>query len=395
MSKTGTLVRNIVKLGRSLGDKQLLGTKLPNPLQKCRGVQISSDKFPILQSAAMAPGHGQQQGVGQVHHQDPFHLTEQDLKTLVSDIHYELDHEILQDTEIREMAKYYFDGKGKAIRPVIALCLGKAYNHHTGADGDVVKNQRRVAIIAEMIHTASLVHDDVVDHAETRRGKISVNAKWNPQKSTMCGNYIVGVCSKIMAQIGDPRVIMVLSQVLADLVNGEFQQMAQAKENETERFEMYLSKSFNKTGSLMTYSCEANAILSGATEEEIKAAYSYGRNIGVAFQLVDDLLDFVSSADMLGKPAAADMKLGLATAPVLFATKKHPHLNDLIARRFSQPGDVEEGFKLVIESGGLDETKTLAKKYCIDAISALDIIRDSSYKSALLGLCDKVLNRLN
>ena len=134
-----------------------------------------------------------------------------------------------------------------------------------------------------------------------------INAKWNPQKSTMCGNYIVGVCSKIMAQIGDPRVIMVLSQVLADLVNGEFQQMAQAKENETERFEMYLSKSFNKTGSLMTYSCEANAILSGATEEEIKAAYSYGRNIGVAFQLVDDLLDFVSSADMLGKPAAADM----------------------------------------------------------------------------------------
>merc|ERR1712020_861566 len=137
---------------------------------------------------------------------------------------------------------------------------------------------------------------------------------------TMCGNYIVGVCSKIMAQIGDPRVIIVLSQVLADLVNGEFQQMAQAKEDETERFETYLSKSFNKTGSLMTYSCEANAILSGATEEEIKAAYDYGRNIGVAFQLIDDVLDFVSSADLLGKPAAADMKLGLATAPVLFAT---------------------------------------------------------------------------
>ena len=326
------------------------------------------------------------------HTHDPFQLTHADLKNMVGDIHAELDTEIRQDSELRDMAKYYFDGKGKAIRPVIALCLGHAFNHHTGAGAEVVRNQRRVAVISEMIHTASLVHDDVVDHAETRRGKISVNAKWNPQKSTMCGNYIVGVCSKIMAQIGDPRVIMVLSQVLADLVNGEFQQMAQAKENETERFETYLSKSFNKTGSLMTYSCEANAILSGATEEEIKAAYDYGRNIGVAFQLIDDVLDFVSSADLLGKPAAADMKLGLATAPVLFATKKHPQLNDLIARRFGQRGDVEEAFKLVLESGGLEETKSLARQYCGDATAALDHIRDSSYRSALVGLCDKVLN---
>ena len=329
------------------------------------------------------------------HTHDPFQLTHADLKNMVGDIHAELDTEIRQDSELREMAKYYFDGKGKAIRPVIALCLGHAFNHHTGAGAEVVRNQRRVAVISEMIHTASLVHDDVVDHAETRRGKISVNAKWNPQKSTMCGNYIVGVCSKIMAQIGDPRVIMVLSQVLADLVNGEFQQMAQAKENETERFETYLSKSFNKTGSLMTYSCEANAILSGATEEEIRAAYNYGRNIGVAFQLVDDLLDFVSSADMLGKPAANDMKLGLATAPVLFASQEHAELNKLISRRFSQPGDVEQAFTWVLESGGLEKTRSLAKKHCDDAISSLENIRDSKYKGALVGLCDTVLHRLN
>ena len=92
---------------------------------------------------------------------------------------------------------------------------------------------------------------------------------------------------------------------------------------------------------------------------------------------------------------AADMKLGLATAPVLFATKKHPQLNDLIARRFGWPGDVEEAFKLVLESGGLEETKSLARQYCGDATAALDHIRDSSYRSALVGLCDKVLNRLN
>ena len=256
-----------------------------------RGDDVRPGVLPRLyQSAATAPGLG---GASQ-HQLDPFQLTRPELQTLVQDIHRELDTEIHGDSEMREISKYYFDGQGKAIRPVIALCLGHAFNQHTGAGEETAQNQRRVAIISEMIHTASLVHDDVVDHAETRRGKVSVNVKWNPLKSTMCGNYIVGVCSKIMAQIGDPRVIIVLSQVLSDLVNGEFQQLAQAKDDETERFEQYLSKSFNKTGSLMTYSCEANAILSGATEEEIRAAYNYGRNIGVAFQLVDDLLDFVS-----------------------------------------------------------------------------------------------------
>ena len=175
--------------------------------------------------------------MGGLPRQDPFQLTKSEVQTLVEEIHHELDTEIHVGCQMREISKYYFDGQGKAIRPVIALCLGHAFNHHTGAGEETVKNQRRVAIISEMIHTASLVHDDVVDHAETRRGKMSVNVKWNPLKSTMCGNYIVGICSKIMAQMGDPRVIIVLSQVLADLVNGEFQQLAQAKDNETERFE--------------------------------------------------------------------------------------------------------------------------------------------------------------
>ena len=111
--------------------------------------------------------------------------------------------------------------------------------------------------------------------------------------------------------------------------------------------------------------------------------------------MVDDLLDLVSSAYLLGKPAANDMKLGLATAPVLFASQEHEELNKLISRRFSQPGDVEQAFTWVLESGGLEKTRGLAKKHCDEAISALDGITDSKYKSALVGLCDKVLHRLN
>merc|ERR1711936_331606 len=175
---------------------------------------------------------------------------------------------------------------------------------------------------------------------------------------------------------------------------GEFMQL-QTKQDEEDRFEDYINKSFNKTASLMAYSCQANAVLAEASSVEAHDAFLYGKHLGIAFQLVDDLLDFVSSADMLGKPAAADLQLGLATAPVLFASQEHEELNKLIARRFSQPGDVEQAFNWVVESGGLEKTKSLARKHCNDAITALDIIRDSKYKGALVGLCDKVLNRLN
>ena len=145
------------------------------------------------------------------------------------------------------------------------------------------------------------------------------------------------------------------------------------------RFEHYLTKSFNKTASLMAYSCRANAVLAGVNGSMVEHAFQYGRNIGIAFQLVDDLLD-----------AAADLKLGLATAPVLFAAEKFPELNDMIGRRFEEDGDVEKAFKLVQESGGLEETRVLAKKHCDAAIVALEHFDDSEYKTALVNMCDKV-----
>merc|ERR1719315_835187 len=293
------------------------------------------------------------------------------------------------------MAKYYFDGAGKGLRPVVAMCIGHAYNHHMaqGTNIDhVINNQRMVAMVSEMIHTASLVHDDILDQAETRRGKESINVKWDIRKSTMAGDFILSVGSKLLSQVGDKEVVVILSQVLADLVQGEFQQLE--NKNDESRFEHYLSKSFNKTASLMAYSCRANAVLAGVNTNMAEQAFQYGRNIGIAFQLVDDLLDFIVSADQLGKPAAADLKLGLATAPVLFAAEKFPELNEMIGRRFEAEGDVERAFKLVRESGGLDETRNLAKKHCDAAIAALEHFADSKYKAALVDMCDKVLNRM-
>jgi len=325
---------------------------------------------------------------------DAFDLMKPSLTGLMEDVHSQMESDLLLNSELRELSRYYFDGGGKLLRPCIAMCVGHMANSHQGAsDTDKIRKQRDVALVAEMIHTASLVHDDILDHAETRRGKKSINTEWDTRRSTMAGDFILGVGSRILAQTGEPEVVVILSQVLADLVQGEFMQL-QNKDDESERFEHYLSKSFNKTASLMAYSCRANAVLSGVSSHLVEEAFQYGRNVGVAFQLVDDLLDFTVSADQLGKPAAADLKLGLATAPVLFAAEKFPELNVMIGRRFSEEGDVETAFQLVRDSGGLQQTKNLALKRCQTAVASLADFASSPYKLALVDLCDKVINRI-
>merc|ERR1712223_2246211 len=332
---------------------------------------------------------------------DAMALVGPELNEIFGEIKKDLNEELKNDIELGKIAKYYFDGQGKFIRPIIAMTIGHAFNVHCGVpeNSDIFSKQRKVAIVSEMIHTASLVHDDILDRAETRRGKVAINRKWDARKSSYAGDYILAVGSKILAQIRNEEVLIVLSQVLADLVRGEFQQL-QNKSDSSERFQLYLAKTFNKTASLMAYSAKANGILASEfkSPDEVKlnrdAAYSYGRNIGIAFQLVDDLLDFVASSEQLGKPAAADLKLGLATAPVLFATNKFPELEDMIARRFCNPGDVEKAFECVLQSDGLDRTRILAREHCDSALSAIEYLTDSKYKWALASLTDSVLNRL-
>lgn len=167
----------------------------------------------------------------------------------------------------------------------------------------------------------------------------------------------------------------------------------QKKSDESERFQLYLSKTFNKTASLIAYSCKANALLSQADSTLVEKAFQYGRNVGIAFQLIDDLLDFESSSALLGKPAAADLRLGLATAPVFYATAQFPELEQMVARRFEHAGDVEHAFAAVHKSDGLSRTRDLARTYVFEALAALDDLKDSPYKSALRRLTERSLLR--
>ncbi|XP_063094122.1 all trans-polyprenyl-diphosphate synthase PDSS1 isoform X2 [Cavia porcellus] len=249
---------------------------------------------------------------------DPFKLGWRDLKDLYEDIKKEL---LISTTELKEMSEYYFDGKGKAFRPIIVVLMARACNIHHNNSRNVHASQRSIALIAEMIHTATLVHDDVIDDASSRRGKHTVNKIWGEKKAVLAGDLILSAASIALARIGNTTVISILTQVIEDLVRGEFLQLG-SKEDESERFAHYLEKTFKKTASLIAHSCKAVSVLGCPDPAVHEIAYQYGRNVGMAFQLIDDVLDFTSCSEQMGKPTSTDLKLGLATGPVLFACRQ-------------------------------------------------------------------------
>nr|XP_020845993.1 decaprenyl-diphosphate synthase subunit 1 isoform X3 [Phascolarctos cinereus] len=320
---------------------------------------------------------------------DPFKLGRRDLTDLYEDIKKEL---LVSTTELKEMCEYYFDGRGKAFRPIVVVLMARACNVHHNNCRDMQASQRTIALIAEMIHTASLVHDDIIDDASSRRGKDTVNQIWGEKKAVLAGDFILSAASVALARIGNTTIISVLTQVIEDLVRGEFLQLG-SKENENERFAHYIEKTFKKTASLLANSCKAVSILGCPDPVVHEIAYQYGKNVGIAFQLIDDVLDFTSCTDQLGKPTASDLKLGLATGPVLFACEQFPEMNAMIMRRFSLPGDVERARQYVLQSEGVQQTTYLAQQYCHKAIREISKLRPSPERDALIQLTEIVLTR--
>ncbi|XP_034428889.1 decaprenyl-diphosphate synthase subunit 1 [Hippoglossus hippoglossus] len=320
---------------------------------------------------------------------DPFTLAQKDLTSLYDDIKKEL---FVSKEELKFLCDYYFDGKGKAIRPMIVVLMARALNIHSNRAGDLLPGQRAIAMISEMIHTASLVHDDVIDGSHKRRGKGTIHEVWGERKAILAGDFILSAASLALARIGNITVVKVLSQVIEDLVRGEFMQLG-SKENENERFKHYLEKTFKKTASLIANSCKAVSILVNPDPDVHEIAFQFGKNVGIAFQLVDDVLDFTSGASQLGKPSAADLKLGLATGPVLFACQQFPELHAMIMRRFSSDGDVDRAWKYVLQSDGVEQTNFLARHYGQEAIRHVRMLRPSPERDALIRLTEMVLTR--
>ncbi|CAJ0593105.1 unnamed protein product [Cylicocyclus nassatus] len=273
-------------------------------------------------------------------------------------------------SSLEKMAKYYFEQGGKMFRPTVALLMANACNVSAPKDvrlecgsEEISINQYKIGMISEMIHTASLVHDDVIDGADIRRGHASVNAIWGNKMAVLVGDFILARATQILCSIGRPNVISVMASIIEDLVMGEFMQMTAKAEVPETRMEQYMQKTFKKTASLFANSCKSVALLAEASADLQWRASEYGRHLGLAFQLVDDLLDFIASSDTVGKPVAADLKLGLATGPVILAAQQYPELNVLMARKFAERGDVDRARDIVLNSDGIPRTRQLAREH--------------------------------
>ncbi|WWC92879.1 uncharacterized protein L201_007841 [Kwoniella dendrophila CBS 6074] len=268
----------------------------------------------------------------------------------------------------------------------------------------ILPTQRRLASITEMIHVASLLHDDVIDNSNLRRGEPSAPSTFGNKLSILSGDFLLGRASVALARLGSSEVVELLATVIANLVEGEVMQLkatSEPEKNPTKKgFEDYMRKTYLKTASLMAKSARASVILGGCgitkEGEWVKdVAYGYGRNLGIAFQLIDDALDFLPPDPSLGKPSlGADLRLGLATAPALFAWEKYPEMGPLILRKFDQPGDVELAREIVGKSDGLQRTIELAKFFSSSARELIELLPESKAREALIGLTKKVIERV-
>jgi len=358
---------------------------------------------------------------------DPFQLSKNDVDSLSKSIREDLlgtDHPVLN-----KAASYFFgdaDG-GKKVRPLMVMLLSRALADTAGSTGtrnyngsepstnalgdeantlfsqpltwqrqDLPQAQRRLAEISEMIHTASLFHDDVIDESGTRRGVSAVHMVFGNKMAILAGDYLLARASISLARLRDIEVVECMSTIIEHLVRGEVMQMrgtASSEGNKNERMVYYLKKNYYKTGSLMANSCKSAALLAECPSELVVAAYNYGKHVGMAFQLVDDVLDFEGDVKSMGKPALADLRAGLSTAPVLFAAEEYPELEAMMDRKFKEDGDVEKSRELILQSQGIERTKELARVHAERAMDAILPWEATEHRDALINLAYRVVQR--
>ena len=276
---------------------------------------------------------------------------------------------------------------GKIVRPALTLLAGKFYNYN-------LQSLLPMATASELLHIATLVHDDAIDKASVRRGRPTVNKVWGIDKAVILGDYLFAKAGEFAAATGNLRVVRLFAETLETISSGELKQAFSAFSLQQD-FEQYIERIAGKTASLFTMATEAGAVLSQAPEEAVQALKGYGLNLGIAFQIVDDILDFISTEEEMGKPVGSDLAQGTITLPSLLLLERYPRDNPV--RRFFHDRDRHQDVKLAIEmvrsSPIIEECYRVASDYSSKASRNLDLLPDSPSRKALVTLADYVVKR--
>ncbi len=281
---------------------------------------------------------------------------------------------------IPEVANHLISSGGKRLRPMLTLAMAQL-THYAG-EGHI-----KLAAAVEFMHTATLLHDDVVDESEMRRGKLAARMLWGNEASVLVGDFLLGQAFKMMVEVGSLRALEILSSAAAVIAEGEVMQLAAAKNTATTEDE-YLAVVRAKTAELFAAACEVGPVLAARPKAEQAACRSFGMNLGVAFQLVDDALDYGGKSAKLGKNVGDDFREGKITLPVVLSFRRGSEKEREFWRRTLEQGeaadrDIETAVGLMSKHRALEDTIQRARHYGAIARDALALFPDSALKSSL------------
>ena len=288
---------------------------------------------------------------------------------------------------LSQLLDHVFKTEGKRVRPAITL-LAASFREHDRSISEIM------ATAVELLHMATLIHDDTVDNSDFRRGEATISSLWGRNVAVLLGDFIFAASATNVCDTDNVRVIRRFSETIMDLSSGELQELADAY-NANQTMDDYLHRIYKKTASLFATAGESGAILSGQSEEDVESLKSYGYNVGMAFQIVDDILDFEGTAEEVGKPVGSDLSHGIMTLPAILALERYPDDNP-IPLLFLHPEDavhLERAIDMIQNSSIIEDSYAAAEKYCGKALDTLSGFPNSPSRDSLEELARYILSR--
>jgi len=318
---------------------------------------------------------------------DVYSLVKEDLEAVGQRFRQLVDSQKDRFPELHDMLGQVLIG-GKIIRPTLTLISGKFYDYDR-------QKLLPMATASELLHIATLVHDDAIDYASIRRGRQTINKIWGLERAVILGDFLFAMAGRFATDTGNLRAVNLFTQALENISRGELKQGFSAFKLE-QTYEDYIERIAGKTAALFAMATESGAVLSQAPEECVQRLKEYGYNMGIAFQIVDDILDFVSTEQEMGKPVASDLAQGTLTLPSLLLIQKHTQENP-VKRLFKNEGDkqknIDQAVAMVSESGFIEESYRVAGEYKEKACRNLEQLPDKPARQSLLALAEYIMRR--